>query len=175
MQLVKASINEILELQQICRTAYVQVFANHWTDNGLELYLEQEFGSKRLKLELVDDNFEYFFLNENGTNIGFLKINQKSSNEFSELDNCALEKIYILPAYSGKGYGKMAMSEIIEKVIEQGKKLIFLCVIDSNVNAIAFYQKLGFEFHSKTRLEVPYFKKELKGMNRMVLHLSTRK
>jgi ribosomal protein S18 acetylase RimI-like enzyme len=60
----------------------------------------------------------------------------------------------------------------IQKSQTLGKQILFLCVIDTNLNAIAFYEKLGFKFHSKTRLEDSYFKEELKGMNRMYLKLT---
>jgi diamine N-acetyltransferase len=50
-----------------------------------------------------------------------------------------------------------------------GIKTLFLCVIDTNTNAIAFYKKLGFTRHGTTRLDLSYFKEELKGMYRMVL------
>tara|TARA_B100000809_G_C14980294_1_gene474259 strand:+ start:259 stop:417 length:159 start_codon:yes stop_codon:yes gene_type:complete len=50
--------------------------------------------------------------------------------------------------------------------------VFFLSVIDTNKTAIAFYEKLGFKFHSKTILDVPYFKKELKGMHRMIKYLN---
>ena len=69
------------------------------------------------------------------------------------------------------GIGKMAMTEIINRVRNHGKKVFFLCVIDTNFSAIEFYKKLGFEFHSKTRLEVPHFREELRGMHRMILKL----
>lgn len=171
MELEKVLINDILDLQEICRESYSQVFANHWTNNGLEIYLEQQFGTKRLKSELIDDNLGYFFIKINNENIGFLKVNYKSSTELSELNNCELDKIYILPKYSGMGIGKAVMAKIINQVREKGNLLFFLCVIDTNENAIAFYEKLGFEFHSKTRLEVPFFREELKGMHRMVFQL----
>ena len=175
MDLKKAEQNDISELQKVCATSYSQIFADHWTENGLELYLEREFGIDRLKAELIDTNYEYFFIQNNSENIGFIKVNNKSSSELSELDNCELEKIYILPKYSGMGIGRMAMTEIIKRIRKKGKKLFFLCVIDTNKNAIGFYKKLGFEFHSKTRLEVPFFKEELKGMVRMCLKLSREK
>lgn len=170
--LEKVSINDILELQKICLDSYSQIFANHWTENGLELYLEREFGTRRLKLELTDDNYEYHFIKKNGKNVGFIKINYKSSDELSELDNCELEKIYILPSYSGMGIGKTAMTAIINQVQQKTKKVFFLCVIDTNKNAIAFYENLGFEFYGKTRLEAPHFRDELRGMNRMQLKLN---
>lgn len=79
-----------------------------------------------------------------------------------------LEKIYVLPECKGLGIGKLALKEIIYIAEQQGKKNLILDVIDTNRSAIAFYQKLGFEQHGTTILDVPYFKEELKGMNIMV-------
>lgn len=171
MKLKKATIKDISELQEICLDSYTQNFADHWNENGLQLYLEQEFGDARLKSELKDNTMAYYFIIQDDKNIGFLKINYNSSPVLSELDNCELEKIYILPKFSGMGIGKSAMTEIVKKARERNKKIMFLCVIDTNKNAMAFYKNLGFEPHSKTRLEVPYFKEELKGMERMSLSL----
>ncbi len=171
MILKKALINDLLDLQEICTKAYSLHFADHWTNNGLQLHLEYQYGTKRLMDDLTDTIVDYYFIQANGENIGFIKVKIQSSEEFSKLDNCELEKIYILPKYSGKEFGKMAMTSIIDAVREKGKKFIFLCVIDTNENAIAFYEKLGFVFHSTTRIEAPYFKEELRGMHRMVLKL----
>lgn len=171
MKLKKVSINDKFALQEICKKSYTEVFANHWTGNGLELYLKEQFGDNRLNMELENDDYEYFFIKKNHQNIGFLKVNYKTSVELSALDNCELEKIYILPKYSGMGIGKMAMNKMIEIIKQKGKMIFFLCVIDTNKNAIAFYEKLGFKFHSKTRLNALNFREELRGMNRMSLKL----
>lgn len=171
MELIKASIKDKSALQEICKQSYAEIFSNHWTGNGLALYLEEQFGDNRLNSELINEDYNYFFIQRNNENIGFLKVNYKTADELSELENCELEKIYMLPKYSGMGIGKLAMKEIIKTVKQKGKMLFFLCVIDTNENAIAFYEKLGFELHSKTRLEVPNFREELKGMYRMCLKL----
>ncbi|MEO1438325.1 MAG: GNAT family N-acetyltransferase, partial [Bacteroidota bacterium] len=78
---------------------------------------------------------------------------------------------YPKPKFGGQGLGKQAMHHIIEQLRQAGKAALYLCVIDTNDNAIAFYQKLGFQFHSKTRLEALYFRAELRGMHRMCLLL----
>lgn len=171
MNLKKASINDLQALQAICIKAYSSHFADHWIDNGLALHIEYQYGTNRLTAELVDKKIDYFFIQQNKINIGFVKVNLQSSNEFSPIDNCELEKIYILPAYSGIGIGKMALSKIINNVRGKGKLLLFLCVIESNTNAIGFYKKLGFKFHSKIRIDVPYFREDLKVLDRMFLKL----
>ena len=172
MQLIKATIEDITDLQSICRAAYTQVFASHWELDGLELYLELEFGTDRLLKELASDQYEYHLFAEDKAHIGFLKLNYKSDSAQSGQDNCELEKIYILPQYGGRGIGRKAMAAVFEMARSRNKQQLFLCVIDTNAPAITFYQKLGFDFHSRARLEVPHFKEELRGMHRMVLKLA---
>ena len=171
MQLKKVTIDDMFELQQISFEAYIKNFADHWNANGLELYLEKEFGNKRLKTDLNNPLVAYHFIQSDMKTVGFLKINYETAPSISIEDNCELEKMYILPEYQGLGIGKAALKVAINKIQKRGKKILFLCVIETNRNAIAFYEKLGFKFHSKTRLEDPHFKEELKGMNRLFLEL----
>ena len=110
---------------------------------------------------MTHPNFEYYFIKEGIKSISFIKLNLAATLEgFKETAIVELEKMYVLPEMKGQGIGKIK---------DTGKKVFFLCVIDTNIAAIKFYEKLGFQFHSTTRLEVPFFKEELKGIHRMVL------
>ena len=171
MIIKKAFIEDIIELKKICIDAYSLSFHSHWNDGGLEWYLDNEFNDKRLSLDLSDKNTEYFFIEHKEKQVGFIKTKITSLSDFIK-NSVELEKIYVLPECKGMGIGKMALNSIIKKAENTGMKSLFLCVIDSNEDAIAFYEKLGFKFHSKTILDVPYFKEELKGMNRMIKYLN---
>ncbi len=172
MVLEKATLLDIPALKKICTDAYAKNFHHHWNKNGLEWYLEKEFGDKKLKADLANRNLEYYIIVYDEKPVGFVKI--RINAEFNGFKNEAveLEKIYVLPDFKGMGLGKSALTEIIKSIKKQGKKILFLCVIDTNTNAIAFYTKLGFAFHGTTRLDLPYFKEELKGMHRMVMKIN---
>jgi diamine N-acetyltransferase len=171
IKLKKANIEDIFALQKICIDAYSLNFYHHWEVGGLEWYLEQEFGLKKLTNDLSNSTMDYFFILQNEVPIGFIKISDKSFIDYSLEEVVELDKIYILPQKKGSGIGKLAMSEIINNVEKRNKKYLFLGVIDTNISAIAFYEKIGFKYHSKTRLDIPFFKEELKGMNKMCLTL----
>lgn len=175
MKLKKALITDIIDLKKICIDAYSKNFHNHWNDGGLEWYLDKEFSTERLKSDLGDESTEYYFIEHQLKSVGFIKIRNNSNTNLSIENGVELEKIYVLPECKGMGIGKLALRRIIKRTEELCKKNLFLCVIDTNVNAISFYKKLGFEFHSKTTLDIPYFKEELKGMNRMVKELNGEK
>jgi ribosomal protein S18 acetylase RimI-like enzyme len=172
MELKIALLADIIDLKRICIDAYALNFHNHWNVGGLEWYLDKEFSTERLKSDLISKNTEYYFIQHELKTVGFIKIRSLYSTGLTIDTGVELEKIYVIPECKGMGIGKLALKEIIQRIDERGKKNLFLCVIDTNVNAIAFYEKLGFEFYGKTTLDVPYFKEELKGMNRMVKKLS---
>ena len=175
MELKKASLEDINELKKICRDAYSLNFHSHWNEGGLKLYLEKEFSNTRLKRDLKDKNINYYLINSKEKTVGFVKIKNNSLPNLPIEDGIEIEKIYVLPAFKGMGIGKLTVDEILKKAKEFGKKILFLCVLDTNKDAITFYEKLGFKFHSKTILDIPYFKDELKDMNRMYMELKSKK
>ena len=172
MTLKKAVLHDVKALKQICSDAYAKNFHHHWNENGLDLYLESEYGDEKLKADLANRNLEYYFIEYGENQVGFVKIRYNA--EFNGMQNKAaeLENIYLLPEFKGMGLGKAALGKIVKSLKKKGILTLFLCVIDTNTNAIAFYKKLGFIVHSTTRLNLPYFKEELKGMYRMMLEIN---
>ena len=172
MQLEKVAPSKIDKLQAICIEAYSKNFAHHWNGNGLEIYLENQFNTKRIARDLDNPTLNYYFIKVKEKPIGFIKLNLKVAfDNYAATEVAELEKMYVLPEMKGQGVGKKALSAIIQQLKDIGKKVFFLCVIDTNTSAIKFYEKLDFQYHSKTRLEVPLFKEELKGMHRMSMTL----
>jgi len=55
-----------------------------------------------------------------------------------------LHKLYCLPATQGKGYGKILINAVADKVTEAGKTTLDLNVNRYN-NAKSFYEKMGFQ------------------------------
>lgn len=116
---------------------------------------DKEFSKERLASDLADKNAKYYFIEHELKVVGFIKIRNYSITDSSIENSVELEKIYVLPKCKGMGIGKLALNEIIKRNEERGKKNLFLSVIDTNINATAFYEKLGFKFHSKTTLDIP--------------------
>ena len=168
MVLKKASIADLQALNEICTNSYAKNFYHHWNENGLEWYLEREFSIERLKADLSNSYLEYYFILHNENPVGFMKIRYNAILDEIKDDAVELEKIYVLPEFKEKGIGEAALSELIGSLKKQGIKTLFLYVIDANTNAITFYKKQGFIWHSNTRFDIPYFKEELKGMHCMV-------
>ncbi len=173
MKLIRVGIAEVPVLHEVAITAYAGNFHTHWGAGGLEWYLDREYSITRLTADLEKPDIEWFLINLDDRPVGFVKLNTRSGlDEMPEGEGCELEKIYLLPEVKGGGIGKKVMAELIDRVGGMpGKRFLHLCVLDTNYPSIAFYKKTGFTFYSKCRLDLPCFKDEFRGMDRMILDL----
>lgn len=171
--LVRQAIEKDVHLlYSVCRQSYIQSFADHWVEGGLAWYLEKVYGMDVLERDLKNHDINYFISYYEGVPAGFLKVKQNSPlSDQIHGKHLEIEKLYFLEAYKRKGIGKRMIRSTIELANNLGISVIWLAVIDSNESAIAFYENNGFRFFDKTRLEIPYFKDELRGMWRMTLEI----
>ncbi|MCB9278216.1 MAG: GNAT family N-acetyltransferase [Lewinellaceae bacterium] len=177
MKLIKVGIANVPVLHEVAKTAYAGNFHTHWEAGGLEWYLDREFGIARLTADLEKPDIVWWLIYVEEAPVGFVKLNTRSGLDDLPAEACCeLEKIYVLPDLKGGGIGKKVLAELIDRVGETaGKRILHLCVLDTNLPSIGFYKKAGFTFHSKCRLELPYFKDAFRGMDRMVLDLDKAK
>ena len=172
MELKKATLEQIPALREICTSAYAFNFASHWNEGGLDWYLDREFSIERLSADLVKPEIEYFFVVKEKQTVGFVKFNtQTNLPGLPDREGCELQKIYLLPEMKGAGIGKVVLQILINRARSMDKRIFSLCVLDTNLPAIAFYKKSGFNFHSNFRLDIPYFQEARKGMHRMFMEL----
>lgn len=159
-------------LRETCIRCYVDNFASHWEENGLQQYLDNVFGEALLQQELTNPAVQYYLAEINGTAAGFMKIIHNSLlSGTASTATIELDKIYISPAAKGTGIGHQLMNVLFEQANTTHKEMIWLKVIDTNEAAIAFYQKQGFAQVGTSRIDVPGFKDELRGMWVMVKNL----
>jgi len=159
-------------LYSVCRQSYIQSFADHWVEGGLAWYLEKVYGMDVLQSDLKNADINYFISYYEGEPVGFMKVklNSPLSTKISG-KHLEIEKLYFLEEYKRRGLGKRMIDSVKQMAKDHGIKVIWLAVIDSNISALAFYENSGFKFFDKTRLEIPYFKDELRGMWRMLLEI----
>jgi ribosomal protein S18 acetylase RimI-like enzyme len=60
-------------------------------------------------------------------------------------EHCGIFSMLTLPAYRGRGFGKMALAALARAASARGARHFYLQVERDNLAAIAFYAKLGFE------------------------------
>ncbi len=109
-----------------------------------DYYLEHEVLADRKKvwqtrLKDPDPNMCLILAEEATQLIGFGCLFFQNSEEYGAL----LDNLHVDNAYSGRGTGKALMSLLAEEVLQRaGRKDMYLWVLEDNLRAIQFYEKL---------------------------------
>jgi ribosomal protein S18 acetylase RimI-like enzyme len=143
--LKKCGREDLTDLQAIGIETFTDTFAAHNTPEDLQAYLDKAYDPEKLKAELLTEGSNFYFLYDEAELAGYMKINVESAltEEMGEA-SLEVERIYIRPAFKRKGLGKYLIDKAIEIARTQEKNLIWLGVWEHNMNAIAFYEKMGF-------------------------------
>ena len=163
--LVPIHIAQAPELSIMCRELHMESFAYLWEDDG-EWYLNEVYGMDRIQAELQDPGTNLFFIEREGSRIGYLKL-----NPYSDLDDepagLEIERIYLFREFSGKGLGTLAMNAALAIAERYARNYVWLHVMDSSIASIKFYLRRGFSIVGETRLPFEPMKPSYRRMWRM--------
>lgn len=112
----------------------------------MELYFEESRNIELVRKEFHDPNVTLLFTHQNDIITGYVKINHGNAQteKFDEV-SLELERIYVLESFQNQGIGKLMMDHF-ETIGKQLKvEMLWLGVWERNPNAIAFYEREGFE------------------------------
>ncbi len=113
-----------------------------------------------IKAMISSPDSDYIVIEDDDKIIGYILIEKRESpykiyDSFKEDEFAYVYEVVILPEYRLKGYGKYLIDEANTWAKERGLKSIELNVLSNNYNAIAFYEKVGFEnYQIKMRKDV---------------------
>jgi ribosomal protein S18 acetylase RimI-like enzyme len=150
LEIKKASIINVLELQLIGRQTFIETFADHNTACDMQMYLDNNLSTNQLTEELNDPNSEFYFALLNNKVIGYLKMNYgQSQTESIDESSLEIERIYVLKDFHGKNVGQVLFNKAINIAGQRNAKSVWLGVWENNPRAINFYKKNGFEEFDK--------------------------
>jgi ribosomal protein S18 acetylase RimI-like enzyme len=119
---------------EIWKDYFVLVISNEQID-----YMLDKFQSvQAITEQITKQGYEYYFMNVNGSSIGYLGIKQEEGKLF-------LSKFYIHKDHRGNGYASQAMELLVNLCKNRKLGTIWLTVNRYNDATIAIYEKKGFK------------------------------
>ncbi len=145
IEIRKALLQDIEQLQAISRKTFGETFADRNTVENMNKYLTEELSIEKLTAELTNPDSEFYFALLDNEVVGYLKLNS-SSTQTDVKDNNALEieRIYVSKEYHGRKVGQVLYNKALEVAKQKGVDYIWLGVWEENLKAIGFYTKNGF-------------------------------
>lgn len=143
--LKKASEKDLETLQQLGRETFYETFSKHNSEEEMQKYLSESFASEKLLKELGTADSWFFIAWEEGSPVGYLKVNSgRSQPELQDETSLEIERIYVKSSHQGKKVGQLLFDKALEIARQQSKKYIWLGVWEENKRAVSFYIKNGF-------------------------------
>lgn len=150
ISVVRIDSRHAIELSALCYEIYPQFFTYLWDDGG-EWYLRTVYDAEVLKAELEDQNSMFFFLERYEKRIGYLKLNLEK-NLGDAPGGLEIERIYLSQDHTGQGLGRHLMDFALEIARRRDAQYVWLHVMDSSVESMAFYFINGFAIVGETVL-----------------------
>lgn len=133
-------------LMEIAPVSFVESHRNAAPEAVLKTYVRQKFSKESLTGEFLDQHSRFYVLNASGKTAGYAKL---ILNHQHPLINgyhvpCKLERLYLLPEYTGTGLGKLLFDFCLTEARNEKQDALYLTVYVENFPAIKFYKRCGF-------------------------------
>ncbi|MCC7504445.1 MAG: GNAT family N-acetyltransferase [Saprospiraceae bacterium] len=141
----KAGLDEIGQLQEIGRKTFEESFSAGNTEENMRKYLDESFSPEKLTRELTDPDSAFYFARIGEEVVGYLKLNfGASQTELKDEKALEIERIYVVKAFHGKKVGQLLYEQAMQVARQMNVAYVWLGVWEENPRAIHFYKKNGF-------------------------------
>jgi diamine N-acetyltransferase len=145
IEIIKATLNDIDQLQKIGRQTFSETFSDGNTEENMTKYLGEGFSIEKLTTEMNDKNAAFYFATIDEKVIGYLKLNiGQSQTELQDDKGLEIERIYVAKEFHGKQVGQLLYEKALEIARHNKSDFVWLGVWEENPRAINFYKKNGF-------------------------------
>jgi ribosomal protein S18 acetylase RimI-like enzyme len=128
----------------------VQLTVSRDVELLIPILQEADEVTSRIERVLTENQNTAYIMVVNGTTIGAAVMHWQP-------EDSELVYIAIGAAFQGRGYGKAAISWVIDEARQRGVKSILVGTANSSIGNIAFYQKCGFRMNSVRKDYFDYF------------------
>lgn len=149
MHIRRAQSQELPILETLARQIWPSTYAHIISQAQIDFMLDWMYSFAALKAQF-EKGHEFYILNADGLDSGFMALEWVSHKDVSELK---INKLYILPDLQGKGAGRSLINVAIERAEASSASSIFLQVNKAN-DAKNFYLKLGFEIREEAVFDI---------------------
>lgn len=154
-------LNNLQNMLNRCNDYFNLVYKRDNTENSASEILSILPENKTL-----DDKFVIGIFNLDKKIIGVIDI----IRDYPENNIWFLGLMLIAPNYRNNGLGKLIFDDTEEWAIDLGAKSIRLAVVEQNIKALKFWEKLGFKIFKTKKQDLEGIKTKLLILEKMLVH-----
>jgi GNAT superfamily N-acetyltransferase len=135
----EATVNDVETIRALANEIWWPTYSPILEPEQIEFMLIEIYSHEKLTAQIDQGIQTFLLLLEDDVPVAFAAYSPREEDP----GIYKLHKIYCLPSTHGKGYSKILLNVVAEKVAEAGKNILELNVNRHN-NAKNFYEKMGF-------------------------------
>lgn len=153
IKFIDAGINDIPFIQDIAEKTWWPAYSEILTKEQTRYMLDTIYNTEAISETISNGTQRYILISDDSVIQGFASFGRRKEDPTV----FKLHKLYVLPNNHGRGYGRLLIDEIKQRLIKENVR-----TLDLNVNrynkAKAFYEKLGFLVIAEEDVPIgPYF------------------
>jgi GNAT superfamily N-acetyltransferase len=153
---------------ELLKLIYPPVYEHLWINKDCSFYLNRFYSQENLELELSNPNAAYYFVSYDNNVVGIFRfIYNQPFIDFPKKKSAYLNRIYLSENAQGKGVANQLFLWAENKVKEQGNTLMWLKAMDSQKQALRFYEKQNYSYATPAQLDFKLIHSHLRGMKVM--------
>jgi predicted acetyltransferase len=149
-QLMKVENVKIKESEEIFSFLYECFFETYKfiPEEKLNSFFNTLFGNEKL-LNSIKKNFFLTLKNDGNEIIGVLDAYVDENDSY-----CTINSFYIKPSEQNKGYGKLLIKEMLNKISKLKIDRVWIGIFVENTKSLQIYQKHGYIENKKSKIEI---------------------
>lgn len=148
IRIVPCGLKHQALLSAIGRETFYETFSPFHPESDMKMYLDTTYTPEKIRQNIHDPEVRYYAAYTEEGDAGYIKLISGNRPEGPAGRVLEIEKIYVRRKFQGRKIGSALMEEAVKTAIEKGCDYIFLGVWQENKEAIAFYQRWGFEIYA---------------------------
>ena len=132
-------------LSRLGKKTFLETYGEDNTEKNMKKYLRTHFSKKSITAQLEDDTNFFLIVSKKGKPVGYAKLQENNKPFHNKSVNAVeLERIYVKKEFQGEGIGTVLMDKCLAFARLRSYPVMWLGVWEKNLDALKFYQKLGF-------------------------------
>ena len=152
-----ATVADFVSIRQIAYETWPLTFGSILSEAQISYMLEMMYSDSSLSKQVKELGHRFIIIDSIIDSINESEVSAcgyaSFQTNYGERGECKVHKIYVLPAFQGKGLGKMLLDELRTIAISENQVSLLLNVNRDN-KAISFYEKYGFKIFSEEDIDI---------------------
>lgn len=140
-----ASVWDANTIAELAATTFRDTYAASSAPDDMDVYVAEHFNPPRIRREMRTEGGRFYLAAGPHGFAGYAKTRRVAAPECVDEEYLELQRLYVLSAQKGAGFGGSLLRTVIRGAIREGWSGMWLGVDQANASAIAFYRRFGFE------------------------------